>query len=749
MCRSTTDPRGAKRCTGCSHQRRRSRYAENTAYRNKVADDLAQRGHADLADRVRRAPFTALANIAAASGHNPRDFAPSSGRMPGATANHPLDAADRALIDEVGAAMGTGYTYDPASHTVGPGPVGLLAAVGGFDDDVIDAEIGLFRRRATVLDHVDDAPGYHEPDDVTGPLADELEQMYRSHQAGGPGAIYGAGGDPEGRLAVAAEVHAVSVAGSHHADPYAGFRGERGGEQLAELADDPRVADYTGDVNALPAGWARGIGPLSDDEIGYLIAGKLSNTPGGKGFHSRVESAGRCVENLRVDLLRTEKDLRAAGRDDAADQVRDAARDAWYHASASEAARCAGESTFVRTLPLDADAPENPYPNPPVMDKVGTAREVMERSAADLGLIAAARDQGLEGTGSAYSSLHAHRDERAVARGVIERASLPAAHPGDSVAGALTAINQNIGADVAAARFYNAADVSSPWGFHGESNARLVGNELAERARESRNVATALRDGLGDSPSLSVAAAAARTSTPPVAALSVVSPAVADAIIEQRIDHAHRSSDATAPAGELDFARAADHVAAMSSDARANAVSDAAFADRAITSRAGRYTGTRPASITDPADFRADSDPARSAAEATRMASHLIARDAELGTYPGAHTTSASRQDIDRQAAAWKLYADGRRDMVAGRTDTGWGKVMVAVAMTRPDDETYTFDRDRHEQLNRLPIAEYDGMPLFTEEEVEATIAEYGDDYVDYLTDSQRNSFGTYGSYYG
>lgn len=749
MCRSTSDPRGAKRCTGCSHQRRRARYAENTAYRDKVADDLAQRGHVDLADKVRRAPFTALANIAAASGHNPRDFAPPSGRVPGAAANHPLDGADRVLIDEVGAATGTGYTYDPASHTVGPGPAGLLAAVEGFDDDVVDAEIGLFRRRATVLDHVDDAPGYREPDDVTGPLADELEQMYRSHQAGGPGAIYDNGGDPEGRLAVAAEVHAVSVTGSHHADPYAGFRGERGDEQLAALTDDPRVADYTGDAHALPAGWAWGRGPLSDDEIGHLIAGKLSNTPGGKGFHSQVESSGRYVENLRVDLLRTEKDLRSAGRDDAADQVRDAARDAWYHASASEAARCAGESTFVRTLPLDADAPENPYPNPPVMNKVGTAREVMARSAADLGLIDAARDQGLEGTGAAYSSLHAHRDERAVANGVIERASLPTAHPDDSVADALTSINKNIGADVAAARFYNAAAVSDPWGFHGESNARLAGDELADRARESRNVATALRDGLGDSPSLSVAAAAARTSTPPVAALSVVSPAVADAIIERRIDHARRSSDASAPAGELDFARAADHVAAMSAAARANAGSDAAFADRAITSRDVRDTGTRPASVTDPAHFRADSDPARSAAEATRMASHLIARDAELGTYPGAHTTAASRQDIDRQAAAWKLYADGRRDMVAGRTDTGWGKVMVAVAMTRPDGETYTFDRDRHEQLNRLPIAEYDGLPLFTEEEVQATIAEYGDDHVDYLTDSQRNSYGTYAGYYG
>src|SRR5699024_2475719 len=128
--------------------------------------------------------------------------------------------------------------------------------------------------------------------------------------------------------------------------------------------------------------------------------------------------------------------------------------------------------------------------------------------------------------------------------------------------------------------------------------------------------------------------------TPPVAALSVVSPAVADAIIERRIDHARRSSDASAPAGELDFARAADHVAAMSAAARANAGSDAAFADRAITSRDVRDTGARPASVTDPAHFRADSDPARSAAEATRMASHLIARDAELGTYPGAHTTA-------------------------------------------------------------------------------------------------------------
>lgn len=131
MCRSKDDPRGYYRCSGYNHESRRARRAANNLYRKTLADAVAAQGHDDLADKVRRAPMSAMPALTAAAGFHPIELVGPTARVPGVTKTHRIDDEAVALVSELGEATGTGAVVDPDTDEV----TVAGAATGNLDQD--------------------------------------------------------------------------------------------------------------------------------------------------------------------------------------------------------------------------------------------------------------------------------------------------------------------------------------------------------------------------------------------------------------------------------------------------------------------------------------------------------------------------------------------------------------------------------------------------------------------------------------
>ena len=118
MCLPSTHPRGPRRCQGCGPESRRARRAANALYRNRLADAFEAGTRPDLAERTRAASFSAMSLLTEAAGFHPTDVAGLSGRVPGMAANRRVSQSDAELIADVGAALGTGASYDPDGDRV-------------------------------------------------------------------------------------------------------------------------------------------------------------------------------------------------------------------------------------------------------------------------------------------------------------------------------------------------------------------------------------------------------------------------------------------------------------------------------------------------------------------------------------------------------------------------------------------------------------------------------------------------------
>lgn len=116
MCRAKDHPLGPHRCAGASNQSRRARTAANKLYRDRLADAFSAGGHDDVAERVRGASFSSMALLTEAAGLHPTDVVGLDGRVPGRTANRRVSDDDAALIADVGAATGTGATFNAETN---------------------------------------------------------------------------------------------------------------------------------------------------------------------------------------------------------------------------------------------------------------------------------------------------------------------------------------------------------------------------------------------------------------------------------------------------------------------------------------------------------------------------------------------------------------------------------------------------------------------------------------------------------